>query len=161
MIAKKQYFAIAWLFVLTIGLNSCIKNEVCAPANNLVITDLYSVDSHGELVITKIDSLTMFIVGREDSLVYDNVKNSSQFSIPLADTLSHLKVVLKLNDAVDTVWLDYRSFPVFRSTECGVINRYEIKEIDSTKNKIWGLYIDNNQVDETKQINLLLVFHPN
>lgn len=161
MIKTSKYLSFLIAIVLFIAINGCIKNEICKQANNILDAQLLSLDQASTLVPTKIDSVTMFFVGDENDTVYNNSKNISNIHIPLADTTDFLKVVLKLNDGIDTLWIDYRPYEVFRSTECGVINRYEINEIRYTKNKVWALYLDNNQVDESEEVNILLIFRPN
>jgi len=140
------------------SLNSCIKNETCIGGNNLLITDIYTVNENSEIVEYKMDSLSLYIIGREDSILYNNVKDISSFNIPVADTLQHLQILLTLNNIQDTIWLDYRPYEVFRSTHCGVINRYEIKNVTYTKNSIWQIYMNNNQIDESKNTNFFLFY---
>ena len=161
MIKTSKYLTFLIAIVLLFAINGCIKNEICKQANNILDAQLLSLDQTSTLVPTKIDSVTMFFIGEENDTVYNNSKNVSNIHIPLADTTGFLKVVLKLNDGIDTLWIDYRPYEVFRSTECGVINRYEINEIRYTKNKVWNLYLDNNQVNESEEVNIFLAFRPN
>ncbi|OYT16521.1 MAG: hypothetical protein B7C24_07385 [Bacteroidetes bacterium 4572_77] len=137
-----------------------MKNEICKPANNLLISKLYTLDNTSELVEASIDSLTIYYVGYADSLVYDNQKSVGEINLPLSDTATFLQVVVKMNEFTDTISIDYKAIEVFRSVECGVINRYTINNIEHTKNKLWELYLYNNQVDESKEANIFLVFRP-
>lgn len=126
------------------------------PANNLLQSDFYKVESDFSISPINIDSLTMFIEGREDTLLYDNSKKVGSISIPLSDELSSLKVIIKINDGIDTIYLNYRSYSVFRSTECGIINRYEILDYHYTENKILNIYLQNEDIDETKAVNFIM-----
>lgn len=126
------------------------------PANNLLQIDFYKIESDTTKIETTVDSLTMIIVGREDSILYDNSKAVTSISIPLSDSLNFLKIILKINDAVDTLYLDYRPYSVFRSTECGVINRYEFLKMDITKNRIIGFSKENENIDENEAVNLFM-----
>lgn len=131
-------------------------------ANNLLKTELYSVDDNQDIVVTKIDSLNLFInTNGNDSILYYKTKKISEFYIPLSDSASQFKIILQLNQFSDTILIDYKPYSVFRSTECGVINRYEIQNIQNTQNKIWGIFLNNSQVDETEATNIFLVFYPN
>ena len=147
--------------VILVFFSSCVKNESCLSANNLLKTEIYTVNNQGDVVLYKMDSLSMTIIGREDSVLYQNAKSLSEFYIPLSDTLDVVRAILHLNTGTDTIAINYRPYAVFRSTQCGVINRYEIQGIDYTKDGIWGIYIDNNQVDESEETNLLLFFRTN
>jgi len=136
---------------------SCIKNEICISANNLLSTELYTVNDHSEIVAYKIDSISLFTIAYQDTMYY-NAKKLDKFSIPLADTATQLTLILKLNGDQDTIWLNYRPYSVFRSTTCGVINRYEIQNLSFTNNSIWEIYIKNNIIDENKEINFLMFY---
>ncbi len=124
------------------------------PANNLLLTEFYEYDLDGLEVEVAVDSFSMIIVGREDSILYNNSKEVKSFTIPLSDSLDFLKVVLKINDGVDTMYLNYLPYSVFRSTECGVINRYEIVDDSTTENKITKRSNVNKIIDETEAVNL-------
>lgn len=143
--------------------SGCIKNETCLSANNLLMTEVYSIEIDTTLeqdttfVATSIETFTLFIVGREDSILYDQAQNIKAFSIPLSDVDEDLKIVAKINDGIDTIYLKYRPYSVFRSTECGVINRYEIQEMTFTTNKILDLYIENKDIDENEAVNVYLL----
>ena len=153
-----RYIVFLTVTLAVASLGSCIKNETCLSANNLLKTDIYTLNENSEIVKYNIDSLTLYIIGREDTILYDNVKNIGSFNIPMADTLQQLQLLLTLNDIQDTIWLEYRPFEVFRSTNCGVINRYEINNVSYTKNGIWQIYMNNNQIDESKNTNFFLFY---
>jgi len=140
------------------ALSSCMKNETCLSSNNLLVTDLYTVNEHGVIIKSNIDSMSMYIIGREDTLIYNNVKNIGSFNIPMADTLEYLQILLTLNGVQDTIKLDYRTYEVFRSANCGVINRYEIKANDNSENNIRQIVMINNQIDESKSTNFFLYY---
>jgi len=146
------------LLMSLLALSSCIKDETCLSSNSLLITDFYTVNQNSEIVKYKMDSMSMYIIGREDSILYDNVKNIGSFNIPMADTLQQLKILLTLNNVQDTIWVDYRPYEVFRSINCGVVNRFEIKNVDYSINSIWQIYMNNNQIDESKSTNLFLFY---
>ena len=155
-IIKHIIFLVLSIYVVVFS--SCVKNESCLSANNLLVTDFYTVNQDSEIVKYNIDSLTMYIIGREDTILYDNEKNLGSFNIPMADTAQQLKILLTLNSVHDTIWVDYRPYEVFRSTHCGVINRYEIKNVTYTKNSIWQIYMNNNQIDESKNTNFFMFY---
>jgi len=157
----KRYFVFVLILALLTVMSSCVKNETCLSANNLFKTEIYTVNNQGDVVLYKMDSLSMTIIGREDSVLYQNAKSLSEFYIPLSDTSSSITAIISLNTETDTLTINYRPYAVFRSTECGVINRYEILGTENTQNAIWGLYIDNDQVNESEETNLLLFFRTN
>lgn len=127
------------------------------PSNNLLLTEFYQLDIEGLPVEVTVDSLTVFILGREDSVLYNNSKAVENFSIPMSDSLSFIQVVIKINDAVDTLSINYNPYSVFRSTECGVINRYNIVDTLYTKNRIKKITIANRNIDENEAVNLKML----
>ena len=140
--------------------SSCIKNESCLPANNLLKTEIYIVNAEGEIVKLKVNDLSLHIIGREDSL-YAHAKKIGEFYIPMADSATELNMVLNLNGAVDTIWLQYKPFEGFRSTNCGVINRYEIINVDYTHNNIRQIITINKLIDESENTNFYLFYRSN
>lgn len=158
MIEKiKIYKSLVYILLLVIIGSSCIKNETCLPANNTLTAEIYNITDTTELALYKVDSLSLFISGREDTL-YKNVKSINSFSIPMADTAKELILVIHLNDGHDTIWIDYTPYKEFRSTECGIINKYLINSVNSSHDKIEVISVNNNQIDESEEINLLLLY---
>lgn len=153
---KKLTYPLLLLVLASLLYSGCVKNETCLPASNLLLTEFYQFDYDGAEIEATVDSVSMYIFGREDSLIYDNSKGLKSISIPLSDSLNYLKVVLKINDGVDTLYIDYRSYSVFRSTECGVINRYEILDVHGSGNKIDEIRYNNIDIDENEAVNLFM-----
>ena len=154
---RGKYIGFLIIVIFIAITSSCIKNESCLPANNLLTSQIYTVDDQSEIVEYKIDSMSLYIMGRPDTL-YNNVEKVGQFTIPLSDSSNHLTILLNLNDKQDTIWIDYIPFSVFRSTSCGIINRYEITNLNYTKNGIWYLYNQNNLIDENKGVNFYFFY---
>jgi len=140
--------------------SSCIKNESCLPANSLLKTEIYTVDDAGEIVKFKINDFSLHIIGREDS-IYNNAKDIGEFYIPMPDSTTDLNVIINMNGGVDTLWLQYKPFEVFRSTNCGVINRYEIRNLTYTRNSIRQIVTINNLIDENKNTSFYLFYRSN
>lgn len=153
---KKLTYPLLLLVLASLFYSGCVKNETCLPANNFLYADFYYSESDTVDVATTVDSLSLYIIGREDSVLYDNEKDLGSVSIPLSDDLTEITVVIKINDAVDTLYIKYNPYSVFRSTECGVINRYEIADPEFTDNRIIKITNDNNTVDETEAVNFLM-----
>lgn len=143
---------ILWVFN-----SSCVKNETCVSSNNKLRIDLYKAETDSTFSVATLDSLTLYFIGNEDSLVYNNEYGISSIEIPLSDTTENLSIVLQINDGVDFMELDYKPYFVFRSTECGVINRYEIEDVRCTGNKVSLLYLENIDIDESEAVNLFMV----
>lgn len=137
--------------------SSCVKNETCVSSNNNLRIGLYKVETDTTFTAATLDSLTVYFEGLEDSLVYNNEAGVSSIEIPLSDTTENLTIVLKINDGVDYMQLNYKPYFVFRSTECGVINRYEIDDVRCTGNKVRALYLENIDIDESEAVNLFMV----
>ena len=156
MIRKLTYQFLAVIFI--IGLYSaCVKNETCLSANNLLMADFYGVESDTTIKVISVDTLSMYIEGREDSVLYDNNLNVGSISIPMSDTMNEMKIIISINHIVDTLYLTYKPYSVFRSTECGVINRYEILNLTFSTNKILAIYLQNSIIDESEAVNLYML----
>jgi len=78
-----------------------VKNETCVSSNNDLIIDLYKFESDTTFTKIKVDSLTVYFEGYEDSLVYDNAKGIESINLPLSDTSEQLNVIMKINDGTD------------------------------------------------------------
>lgn len=154
---RKLIYQLLFVIFIIGGYSSCVKNETCLSANNLLIADFYTVDSDTTILENEVDTLSMYIVGRKDSMLYDNNLSVGSISIPMADTLAKMKIVITINHIVDTLYLDYKPYSVFRSTECGVINRYEILDLRFTNNKIKEIYLNNKSIDESEAVNLYML----
>jgi glutaredoxin-related protein len=154
---KKNFKYLLFIWPLLILFSSaCVKNETCISANNLLMINLYEINSDTTAIETQFDSLTLYFKGREDSLIYDNAKSVKSIDIPLSDTTENLKIVIKINDGYDEIILQYKPYSVFRSTECGVIYRYEIIDFTYTTDKIAGILLENELIDENEAVNLNL-----
>lgn len=132
----------------------CVKNEICLPSNNILSVNIYEITSDTTVAAGSIDSLTLYIVGREDSILYNNSKDVDAILIPLSDSAVFLKIVAQINATTDTIYLNYKPFSVFRSTECGVVNRYLIGEILFTNNNLKAIYLQNKEINENEAVNL-------
>jgi len=152
---KYLFFIIPLLLIINAG---CVKNVTCISSNDKLRIELYNIQSDTIWKPITLDSLTLYFLGHEDSLVYDRKTGVKVIEIPLSDTADRLTIVMKINDGIDIMRLDYRAYFVFRSTECGVINRYEISRdsLRCTGNKVEKLYLENNIVDESEAVNLLM-----
>ncbi len=153
-----KYFRLPLFIALVMSLLGlgwgCVKNEICLPSNNILSVEIYEITSDTTVAISSIDSLTLYIVGREDSILYNNSKKVETIEIPLSDSAVFLKIVAQINAATDTIYLNYTPFSVFRSTECGVVNRYQINEVMSTTNNLKAIYLQNKEINENEAINL-------
>ena len=153
---KKLTYPLLLLILTGLLYSGCVKNETCLPASNLLLIDFYTQENDSTKIELSVDSISMFIIGREDSVLYDNAKGVKSISIPLSDSLNFMTVVIKINDAIDTIYLGYRPYSVFRSTECGVINRYETWLPEFTKNRIEKIELKNKDIDENEAVNLFM-----
>lgn len=152
---KLKYLFII-LPILVILNASCVKNETCISSNNNLIIEFYKIETDTTYSAVTVDSLTVYYQGFEDSLVYDRAKGLSSMELPLSDTSEVLNVILEINDGTDFMRIFYTPFFVFRSTECGVINRYQIDSIYCTGNQIDALWRENSEVNESEAVNLFM-----
>jgi len=154
---KKKLKYLFFLWPIWIIFNAgCVKNETCISSNNNLSVSFYKAEPDSTYSEITVDSLTVYYEGYEDSLIYSNNTAVNSMLLPLSDTAKLLTVVMHINDETDKMRIFYKPFFVFRSTECGVINRYRIDAVQSTGNRIDSIWRVNNEVNESEEVNLYM-----
>ena len=137
---------------------SCESEKICELSTvSILNAGFYSVpDSIPEAV--SVDDLTVYGIGREDSLIYDQASSVGSFVLPLSPSSDTTGFVFTLGADTDTItFLCSRELHLL-SMECGFTTYFYIERIDNTSNVIDSISVVNEKVttgdDENIQIYL-------
>ena len=103
---------------------------------------------------TPVDSLSVYGLGREDSLLYSERNNIGFIDLPLNGNATESGFVMVFNSIADTLWIQYDVIPVFDSPECGFMLNFEITDLRHTSNMINSVVILINQVTSFEDTNI-------
>jgi len=137
---------------------SCESEKICESSTvSILNAGFYSVpDSIPEAV--SVDDLTVYGIGREDSLIYDQASSVGSFVLPLSPSCDTTGFVFTLGSDTDTIIFLYSRELHLLLMECGFTTYYYIERIDNTSNVIDSISVVNEKVttgdDENIQIYL-------
>ena len=137
---------------------SCESDESCEQSTvSALNAGFYTiVDSIPEAI--KADNFTVYGIGREDSLIYDQASSVGSFVLPLSSFCDTTGFVFILGAETDTIRFLYSRELHLLSMECGFATYYYIERIDNTSNTIDSVCVVNEKVttgdDENIQIYL-------
>jgi hypothetical protein len=101
-----------------------------------------------------VDNLSVYGLGREDSLLYSLRNNIGFINLPLNGNAGESAFVLLFDNIADTLWIEYDVIPVFESPECGFMLNFEISDARHTFNMIDSVVILINQVTSFEDNNI-------
>ena len=133
--------------ILILGIHACNLNRGCdKPTKFPVETGFYNSLS---LKDTLLKDVTLYGIGREDSLLYNDIDtNRLKYRLsPFSDTT---KIVLHAFSKVDTLTFYYNRHLELVSQSCGFAMFFDIKEINFTKNFIDSLFLIDHSLDASK-----------
>jgi hypothetical protein len=132
---KRTVFLLSVLF-FSIVLIRCSPDDICLSNQNAVQVGFYSAYSETDKDTTLSD-LSVFGVGRSDSLLYRNVAVNKLF-LPLSMHVDTTAFLLKVSTLQDTLWLAYKRRLSYVSGNCGMA-------VEITVDTMWfnGRFIDS------------------
>ena len=104
------------------------------------------------------DSLTVYGVGMETDLIYQNVKDRKDLVLSLDPALQSCSFVVIINSVADTVTFNYTSFPHLVSKECGYAFFHTITSHSSTNNLIDTVLLRNPNIKIPYEENIRIFF---
>ncbi len=137
---------------------SCESEKICEQSTDSKLNGgFYSVlDSIPEAI--SVDDLTVWGIGREDSLIYNQANSVGSLILPLSQSADTTGFILSLGTETDTITFLYSRELHLVSMECGFTTYYYIERIDNTSNVIDSIRVINEKVttadDENIQIYL-------
>jgi len=129
------YKLLIFFLFLPIILSSCQTNKECdISTESLLKANFYIMDGEEEQAVF-VDPISVYGLGREDSLLYENDSISSVF-LPLSPVSETLGFVFAIATYKDTISFTYETKTYLESIECGFISNYSIDSIKYTQNVI-------------------------
>ncbi len=124
---------------------ACESSDICRESTDTPLRiGFYSSDDGAEMVI--IDSITVFGIGREDTLIYNNARNVSRVEVPLNVSKDTTSIGFLLRETIDTLTVIYNREINLISIGCGFVSFFDIEDISYTTNEFNSIYIENNSV---------------
>jgi hypothetical protein len=149
--------------LLLLGLVSCQTDEVCeeGASNPLRIGFYLPLIENGSPQAYTADSLTVYGVGRPDSLIYNNTKTVRTIEVPVDPTSGRTGFVLIFpNNIIDTLWVDCTHHLTFISAECGFRMRPEIMQVVHTTNRISTYQLTQKLVTQSFEEHIKILLYP-
>jgi hypothetical protein len=111
------------------------------------------IDSH--VVIE--DSLTVYGLGREESLLYAG-RNIRTINLPLDGSANETGFVVVYQFTPDTIWFSYEVIPWFMSQECGFILNFELTGVRHSAGIIDSVVIVTNEITSFDETNIRIYY---
>lgn len=151
------------LLVSLLTFSACQNDELCeeATSNPLRMGFYLPAVTDGNPTAHTLDSLTVYGVGRPDSLLYDNTKNARSIEVPLNPAAETTGFVLTFpGNITDTLWVSYDHALNFVSAECGFTMFYEILEVTHTNYRISFVQRPQNLVNHSLEEHIKILLYP-
>lgn len=130
---------------LIILLSSCQTNKECdTSTESLVKINFYIMNDGNEQAVI-VQNISVYGLGREDSLLYDHV-DTSYVLLPLSSVSDTSGFVLAIDAYKDTISFTYETKTYLESIECGFISNFDIDTVKYTPNIIDTLVLIENKV---------------
>lgn len=147
-----------------IALVACNSNECFENKNSLPYAGFYSSESVPQKI--SIDSISVYGLEAPDkSMVLDSVTGVSSVYLPFnidvpytSFVFDYLQKSIEDDRLNDTITFRYDILPFFVSSECGVIYKYKINEIITTKHLIDSVTCPLTTIDNVDSENLRIYF---
>lgn len=149
---KTNYKQLAVILVLATCafLIACESSEICRDTTDTPLR-MGFYDAEDGSISVFVDSITVFGIGREDSLIYDNAKIVTRIEVPLNPNKDTTEFVLIFPEHIDTLTVAYSSQSNLISVACGFSSFFTIKGISHSNNEIVGIY--KEFVEVTNELN--------
>ncbi len=145
MKSLNKYGLILILTLITNVLSSCDSSEICRENTETPLRiGFYNKDDFSATAV--VDSITVYGLGREDSIIYDNAKNVTRVELPLSNSKDTTSFVLVFPQNQDTITIIYSRKITLLSVGCGFTTFYTLSETQSTENEIFNSAIQNSNV---------------
>ncbi len=129
--------------------SACVDDEICEEATANPLRIGFYAPGELEPVQRPIDSLTVFGVGRPDSMIYDNAYSVFLAELPLNPNRDTTAFVLEFPLQTDTLMVVYQRELNLISVECGFAMFFELEGIQNTENFITSTTISISEVINT------------
>lgn len=149
------------IFLSLLFLLSCESSDICTENIDAPVRfGFYDSDNNDEVVT--IDSLSIFGIGHEDSLIYNNSKNVSRVELPLRIANDTTTFVFIFPEKTDTIEVIYDRKVTLISVGCGFTTFYNLNKINHTENEIISIITEEKEVinNLNEHIKIFVPFTP-
>lgn len=148
----------AWKYVSAffagILLMACEKNECTQRFTSNVQGNFWRSDSLGLEQKQIIPVFSLYGMGREDSMLYNQNVQIEVFVLPLSPEFDERSFVMSNDTIADTITFTYTSKLNLVNTVCGFVPNYTIRKVETTHNFIESIRIENDDVNSDEKNNL-------
>lgn len=148
----KGLFMAGFAGMVAILVFSC-REECRYKPRSLTVVDFHSV-VNGADSKSPVNNLSVYGLGREDSLLYAGVNSISSISLPMNGNSEETGFVFLFDGQVDTIWFTYRVIPWFLSQECGFVLNFDLLETRHTSGLIDSVVIVTSEITSFDDTNV-------
>lgn len=145
------------IIIVLISFFSC-EEKMCEQ-NTLTLLNIgffkYISDSDQKLIL---NNLTVYGIGREDSLLYNNQDGLTNIYLPLSPIYDTSNFVFLIDNNPDTLFLTLKRELHLVSFECGFSTFFTIVSLEHSKNNIDSISLINSMIDNSNEQNLKIYF---
>ncbi len=143
---------------LILGIHACNLNKSCDKHTKFPVETGFYNSLSLSLRDTILQDITLYGIGREDSLLYNDI-DTNRLNYRLSPFSDTTKIVLHAFSKVDTLTFYYNRHLELVSQACGFAMFFDIKEINFTKNFIDSLFLIDHLLDANKTEHLQVFVH--
>jgi hypothetical protein len=142
--------------VILLYMNSCTMGSCFEETESYVKASFYKNTTKK---LTAPDSLTIYGLGADTSLLYNKSRSITTALLPLNSSTSVTIFIIQINDKTDTLEFHYTSYPHLISKECGYTFYHELdSEPTHTNNSIKDIYTASKTITNKNGENLRIFF---
>jgi hypothetical protein len=123
--------------------------------NAFVKTSLY-LNSTRKLLAP--DSLTVYGINMDTSIIYNNSKNITKVLLPLNASADSCGFVIMINGVIDTITFSYSTYPILLSKECGYTFYHTIDTPLYSRNIIDTITVLKNTITTLNEENIRIYY---
>jgi len=142
-------------FIAIISAISCTTGSCLEETESAAKAGFYETGSGN---IITIDTITVYGLGMDASLLYNKATSRNNILLPLNPATETSSFILTSDGKTDTITIEYASFPHLVSKECGYSMFNSIISCISTKNIIDTVLVKNSEVNTSYHENIRIFF---
>lgn len=149
---RSKYF-LPFLVVLLLNFTSCTPGSCVDETEALVKAYFYKAEK-----LTAPDSLTVYGLGMDTSLIYNKAAKVTVASLPLNAGATSTTFIIINNGVRDTLTFQYTTYPHLISKECGYTYFYTIEDPVYTQHGINSVLVKKNTITTANEENIFIYY---
>lgn len=153
-------FTLRYILLITAVLLFCTGSctpESCLDETEAYVKAFFYKTSSGKIVAP--DSLTIYGLGRDTSLIYNRSTKVTSARLPLNAAENTSVFIIVYNNITDTLTINYSSYPHLISKECGYTYFHTIEApVIFTTNGIKSVTVKKNTITTSNEENIQLSY---